>query len=299
MKSLFYFPPQFKDRIFEAHGDKGLAWLQALPDLIKEYERRWDVRFLRPVANLSYAYVAIVEHAGKQAILKMNPDSGVISKEVHWLRGYSELTPKILEDASAEGVFLMDKIEPGLALKDRVIAGDDDLATHIICEMVKRLQANPIRSNEFPHLSEQNQISLLRGRIDKHLLEKAETLFAELTVKSSQDVLLHGDLHHDNIISDGATGWKVIDPHGYVGDPASEISPFIFNPLDVLPEWENLELVLQRRINIMTAEMPFDPLRIKSWAFCRTMLSMAWTFEGTGEVPKFESRVARFLSSLV
>jgi streptomycin 6-kinase len=41
---------------------------------------------------------------------------------------------------------------------------------------------------------------------------------------------LHGDLHHDNILS-GARGWLVIDPKGVLGDPAFDAANLFYNPL--------------------------------------------------------------------
>jgi streptomycin 6-kinase len=43
---------------------------------------------------------------------------------------------------------------------------------------------------------------------------------------------LHGDLHHENIISHEGTVWRAIDPHGLIGDPAYDAANFFGNPLD-------------------------------------------------------------------
>ncbi|MEO5324324.1 aminoglycoside phosphotransferase family protein [Mesorhizobium sp. CC13] len=42
--------------------------------------------------------------------------------------------------------------------------------------------------------------------------------------------VLHGDLHHDNILL-GARGWLVIDPKGILGDPAFDAANLFYNPL--------------------------------------------------------------------
>ena len=43
-------------------------------------------------------------------------------------------------------------------------------------------------------------------------------------------MVLHGDLHHDNVLRHG-DGWVVIDPHGYVGDAAVEPATMLYNPI--------------------------------------------------------------------
>lgn len=55
---------------------------------------------------------------------------------------------------------------------------------------------------------------------------------AERLLSNPFDVrVLHGDLHHDNILR-GERGWLAIDPKGLFGDPGFEAANFLFNPLD-------------------------------------------------------------------
>lgn len=42
--------------------------------------------------------------------------------------------------------------------------------------------------------------------------------------------VLHGDLHHDNILM-GERGWLAIDPKGILGDPGFDAANFFYNPL--------------------------------------------------------------------
>ena len=39
------------------------------------------------------------------------------------------------------------------------------------------------------------------GPLPAHLVDKAERLFVELIASSAEPVLVHGDLHHDNVLS--------------------------------------------------------------------------------------------------
>ena len=48
---------------------------------------------------------------------------------------------------------------------------------------------------------------------------------------------MHGDLHHDNIVSAQREPWLVIDPKGLVGDPGYETGPFINNPYGRMETW--------------------------------------------------------------
>jgi len=58
------------------------------------------------------------------------------------------------------------------------------------------------------------------GPLPAHLVEEAERLFEELIVSMDEATLLHGDLHHDNILAAERQPWLALDPKGLVGEPA-------------------------------------------------------------------------------
>src|SRR6266567_6137524 len=43
---------------------------------------------------------------------------------------------------------------------------------------------------------------------------------------SAEPVLVHGDLHHDNVLSSARAGWLAIDPKGVAAEPAYETSRY-------------------------------------------------------------------------
>ncbi|WP_378942949.1 aminoglycoside phosphotransferase family protein [Mesorhizobium sp. ANAO-SY3R2] len=54
---------------------------------------------------------------------------------------------------------------------------------------------------------------------------------AERLLSDPHDIrVLHGDLHHDNILL-GERGWLVIDPKGLLGDPGFDAANLFYNPL--------------------------------------------------------------------
>jgi streptomycin 6-kinase len=61
----------------------------------------------------------------------------------------------------------------------------------------------------------------------KKLMSTAWELFVE--VDDSEKFLLHGDLHHENILQAGNGEWKIIDPQGVVGSAVFECGRFIEN----------------------------------------------------------------------
>lgn len=283
----------FVSNIRDLYGDEGEAWINDLLSHLTQLSAKWNFRFLKVMPNLTYNFVGLVEviATGERAIIKMGPRHKNIGTEVQWLQCFNKGVPRIYWHDDEHHAFLMECLEPGNSLKTLVKVGQDDSATRLLCHTIRDLQSHQQNKSDFPHLSElAGSLSLLKNHLDDGILSKAESLFHELTTGRVKDVVLHGDLHHDNVLSSGAM-WKVIDPHGYVGDPAFEAGAMIYNPCDYFPKERSLSQIVERRLKIIVEELPFDPKRIKAWSYCRTVLSIAWTFEDHGTLPAFEIEI--------
>jgi len=81
----------------------------------------------------------------------------------------------------------------------------------------------------------------------------------ELCASATDRVVLHGDLHHDNILLATREAWLAIDPHGIVGDPGYEVGAPLFNP-DPDNRDETLTALVPSRIEQLADElaMPVD-----------------------------------------
>ena len=111
------------------------------------------------------------------------------------------------------------------------------------------------------------------GRFPAALFERAEATARELIASTTDPVVLHGDLHHFNILrSDrpGRGGWLAIDPKGLVGDRGFEIAALIRNP-DVKPP-----SLLTRRLDLLCDELTLERARVKDWLFAEQMLNACW-----------------------
>lgn len=284
----------FVSNIRDLYGEEGGTWINDLPSRLAQLSKKWKFRFLNVMPDLTYNFVGVVEviPTGKRAVINIGPRGKNVAAEVQWLQCFNKGVPKIYWHDDEHHAYLMEYLEPGNSLKTLVKAGQDDAATRVICQMIRDLQSHQQNIPNFPHISElSGSLSLLKNHLDDKMLSKAESLFRELTTDRVQDVLLHGDLHHDNVLSSDTT-WKVIDPHGYVGDPAFEVGAMIFNPRDCFPKEKSISQIIERRLKILAEELPFDAKRIKAWAYCRTVLSLAWTFEDHGILPAFEIEIA-------
>lgn len=282
------YPDAFTKNIQDTFGTAGKTWLQSLPSLISELEKKWNWQFSEPAQDLSYNFVGFGKRNedGKEVVIKILCPDGVLEKELLWFQLYSEMTPGVWGQDEQRKAFLMEKVLPGSSLKSLVRQGQDAEATRILARLILRL-GKPADSTPGPFRHVRDFIptlSKLHGKVPTELVHLAAFLFQDLCMTASQDVLLHGDLHHDNILASGES-WSVIDPHGYVGDPAFEVGAMISNPLDFYPSGD-LQGILEQRLQVLAEELPWEGQRILSWSFCYSMLSAAWSVEDQQEIPE-------------
>jgi streptomycin 6-kinase len=110
------------------------------------------------------------------------------------------------------------------------------------------------------------------------MLDRAETLYRDLAASQGRQYLLHGDLHHENILHDEHRGWLVIDPKGVVGEAAFEVVMSLGNPHLTWPYPADRN-VMARRVAIFAERLVLDRDRIVNWAFAQMVLCACWHIE--------------------
>jgi streptomycin 6-kinase len=116
------------------------------------------------------------------------------------------------------------------------------------------------------------------------LVSRALSLFDDLVASASTSVLLHGDLHHDNVLSDvtAPSGWVAIDPHGWVGDPGFDVGPLLYNP-DPSQRSDGLLRLVPGRVDQLAELLGLARERVVAWGFVMGVLSEVWSTEDSAE----------------
>ncbi len=281
-------PDRFSQRVIDVHGEAGADWLSRLPETIAECEQRWHLQVMPPFAALSYNYVAPVSCInGTEAVLKLGVPHQEFSAEMEALRAYDGGgVVRLLEGDSALGAMLLERIRPGVSL---LSVPDERQAISVAVQVIKQLR-KPLPSNHrFPMISTwasglgrmRERFPGTTGPIQASLLERAEALFSELIGTMGAPVLLHGDLHHGNILSAVREPWLAIDPKGVVGEAEYEVGAFLRNRLILGPR---PALLLARRVDQFAEELGFDRERVLGWSMAQAVLAAWWSFEDSGQV---------------
>jgi streptomycin 6-kinase len=278
----------FTTHIIDLHGEDGREWLDTLPTLISSIEEQWCIRVDEPFRALTYNYVApATREDGAEAILKLGVPGDHVDREAECLRQYDgQGAAYILGYDLVLGAMLLERVRPGTDLK-QLTESEAIEATVTVMRQLHRVPAPDTRMptvtdwwNGFQRL--RNQFSGTSGPIPGRLVDEAESLYADLVGSMDQSVLLHGDLHHENILAGDRLPWIAIDPQGVIGEPAYEVGAFLRNPMPDLLKWSELDKILERRVAALSELLGIDRQRIAGWGYSQAVLSGIWSLEDEG-----------------
>ncbi len=201
--------------------------------------------------------------------------------------------------ARSDDALLLERAEGGRSLIEMAHNGRDDEACRILCAVAARLHAP--RSKPVPDLiplsewfAELEPAAAARGGI---LVRCAETARALLSDPREAGVL-HGDLHHGNVLDFEARGWLAIDPKRLMGERGFDFANIFTNPdldhpdrpLAVRPER------FARRVEVVADTARLERKRLLRWILAWTGLSAAW-FLGDGDSAAVNLRVAELAAA--
>jgi streptomycin 6-kinase len=161
----------------------------------------------------------------------------------------------------------------------------DDEACRVLCAVAAELHAP--RTKPLPELipladwfRELEPAAAAHGGILIDCARSARALLAD----PREVGVLHGDLHHGNVLDFGARGWLAIDPKGLLGERGFDFANIFTNPdLDDPSRPVATEpSCFARRIEIVAGAAGLSRVRLLSWILAWTGLSAAW-FLGDGD----------------
>ena len=302
---MFVIPENFKREMISLHEDEGRVWLGRLPAILAACEERWAIIIGSPFANLSFNYVVHALRAdGTNVVVKACSPTDEFLQESIALRLFDgHGMAQLLACDTDDEVMLLEALQPGTLL---TTIEDDERAISIAVSVMQQLwrpvpEAHPFKSvfdwgKGFTRLRQHFNGGI--GPFPKALLEEAEMLYAELSASMATPVLLHGDLHQENILAATREPWLAIDPKGLIGEPAYETGSLLRNPLPQILRVPQPQRLLARRIDQLADELGLDRVRIRDWALAQSVLAAWWSIEDFGEVSEAELACASLLAGL-
>ncbi len=262
-------PISFITTIINTYRADGKHWLAELPARIDEASHRWGLVDIQPVENPSYNFVAFAEQhpsgaeRSREVVLKIGVPNRELISEINALRLYAgQGAVRLLEADEPRGMFLLERLQPGRMLST---LEDDEQATFIAAQIMAQIRRPVPASHTFIYLRDWfDGLKELRvrynggtGPLASHVVEMAEHILPDLFAEPYEPAVIHGDLHHFNILS-SERGWLVIDPKGVVGPREYEVGPLLINP------WGGLAPTPRHPAHYRTAHCyPFGGARLR------------------------------------
>src|SRR5271165_2282135 len=244
-----------------------LAWLDGLPDAVRNLERRWSLTLGAPFEGASCAWVAPVELGdGRSAVLKLGMPHMEGEHELQGLRFWNgDPTVQLLAADDQLGAMLLERCEPGTALST-LPEPEQDL---VITGLLRRLWRLPCAPHSFRPLSTMTgywtdeTLAQIDRWPDRELVGEGLALLKELPLTAGTAVLLAADLHAGNVLRSEREPWLVIDPKPFVGDPAYDATQHLFNC------GVRLRADPEGTIRRIASLLGLDYERVRLWTFAR------------------------------
>lgn len=195
--------------------------------------------------------------------------------------------------SDARGAVLMSRAaDPGLLEREAAAVGPDaeardERATRILVRTALRLHAAPVpdavRAEAVP-LRTWAQELLEPERPLPRAFDRGRDVLRELLDGSTREAVLHGDVHHGNVLrvdygapvagdADGDGAWHAIDPKALRGDPGFDTANVLCNPTLAIALGPGR---LARRAAVIAEETGRDRDDVLAWAEAWCALSAAW-----------------------
>lgn len=271
----------------------GREWLRALPARVAACRENWKLELETPYQD---SFVSIVFPArrsdrgprtapllrelgwdGTPAVLKIQYPHAESAHEAEALRLWNgQGAIKLFDHDEQNHALLLERCEPGDHLST-VQAGE---ALEVFTQLLPKLWVRA--GKPFQSLADE-AAGWLRdlplnweraGRpFERALLDATLEALDQLRGTQGEQVLLHQDLHGDNILRAAREPWLAIDPKPLVGERELSLSPIIRGY-----EFGHSRDDVVHRLDMLTETLQLNRERTRLWSLGQTL---AWAFEGT------------------
>jgi len=276
---IYNFTEEQKNKIIDRWGEK---LYKKILKYLEIYSEKWvlcDFEFVE------YYSVSIIFFCKSKlygdCVLKINDSEDV--SVIDFMSGYNALLDynnsekfcKLFECDTDNQIMLIERIIPGKMLKDEPSL---EKRLEVFSDLFNGLHIEP--KNPEIYVSHIDWICDICDKTDYtgkyeelylHAL-KAKELCFEISKTYNRRLLLHGDLHYDNILLDKNGQYKIIDPSGVIGDPVFDTGRYILNEY-----WDNK--TVEKVIKYFEKSLNIPDKIIRQSFYIDTVLSNCWSVE--------------------
>jgi len=276
-------PAYFMRKASRQFGDAGRKWVNHLPALLAFYQDKWQLTDCVPAEKLSINLVCYARSAiHGDVVLKIEGPHAERYTEMKALKLFNgRYACKCLEAGQDAAALLLERIIPGNNLRT---LPDKQLQLEIGAELIAELPVPIQEDYGFPlyqdWITEAFTSTLSRFEPDfrmQQMMSVADQLYHQICPAGSPQALLHGDLHHENMLQHRNDEWKTIDPQGVIGTPFLESARFIEN--HAIEHGSVDRQLLDQSVEYLACRLEQTKHAISSAVYILHVLSTCWGYE--------------------
>jgi streptomycin 6-kinase len=272
-------PPAIPSHLREQLGghSSGRAWLDSLPRLLSECVDRWQLRVETAYRNGNASLVLpATRQDDSPVVLKIQFPHSECEHEAaalaHW---DGDGAVRLLDHDEERHALLVERCIPGTHLSEI----DPDSALGTMIDLLPRLWKPAGRTFRtladeaamwIEHLPEEWQTA--GEPFKRSTLDTVLTMLDALSRSQGEQVLVHQDLHGDNVLRAQREPWLAIDPKPLVGEREFAVAPIVRSS-----ELGHSQPAVRGRLARLTHELDLDLERARWWTITQTL---AWAFDG-------------------
>ncbi len=244
---------------------------------------RWELGPIEWLPDLSVNHVGFCQSRHGSAVLKVCVEPGIAVREAETLRHFgAELCPAVFETATDLECLLLERIH---ATHDLAAwYADPEREIDAWLPFCRAIAAHADVPDGFPTLADYARTfdSALSKSIPgelARLMARARDRREILMGSDRENRLLHGDLHHFNLLREEGGPWRMIDPHGVVGHPFYEMGAFLRNPWGPCYTEPGVRERLADRVSILADRLALPSATVAEYGFYGAAFSLAWDLE--------------------
>lgn len=236
-------PPAFAAGVVQRTGARGSAWLESLPELVRDLMATWGIRPDGPVTHGYLGVVIAVRRGPHRYALKVSQPSAEVDNQVMSLavwrgRGMVEL----IDSDRASGALLMEWLDQSRSLEEVELGDAIDAAAALLRRLAVAVGDPPLPALEDHVASWPDRWVKEWERLDHPLprtvLDAASERCRAFGPRAGR-LLVNHDLHYRNVLGGERERWLAVDPRGVVGDAEFALAPLLWNRFvsaDEVPE---------------------------------------------------------------
>jgi streptomycin 6-kinase len=274
-------------------------------DRIEQLAREWRL-VIEESFETNTSVISFARRDGEPLVLKLIKQPGDEWRAGEVLSAFKGKGVVRVHESTA-GAMLLERLEPGNNLVERSSAARDEEATDLLIDVIREM-ASPDSGaiiKGCPTVEDWGEgfaryLVASNKQIPRDLVESAQSVFADLCASQGRQRLLHGDLHHYNVLFDSKRGWLAIDPKGIIGELEYEVGAILRNPVE-RPDLFLSPAIIERRVDQLTNKLNLNRERVMAWAFSQAVLSAIWEIEDGSQVETATPvlRLARIVEQMI